>query len=128
VNPRLAFLLYPIVLLYIVDTSKLGRRLALPPFKHFPELEVLVTARRRDRRPIWTEARVEDPRLVRLGNIGDFRESGVRPDGKLVVWDTVRGEHLLGVGVEDERSDLGSSLERVETGGGSGVPKVDRSV
>ena len=45
-----------------------------------------------------------------------------------MVWDSVRGEELARVGVEDEGGDLGRSGEGVEAGGGGGVPEMNRSI
>ena len=127
-NPRLALLLDPILLLDIIDSAKLGRRLALPAFKHFPKLEVLVAACRCDCRSVRTQARMQDACLVGLRDIGHFAESRVGPDGELVIWDTVRGEDLLGVRIEDEGRDLRAGLERVEASRGASVPEVNRTI
>ena len=71
---------------------------------------------------------MEDPRLVRLGDIGDFGQSRVGPDTELVVRDPVRREEFPRVGVEDERGDLGRGDEGIQARRGGRVPEVDRAV
>lgn len=128
-DARLALLLDPVILIDLLRAhrspparSPLG---SLPHIKHLPKLQVLVTTRRGDGGAIRTEARVQDPRLVRLRDVGHLGERGVGPDGQLVVGNAVRGEEFFGVRVEDERGDLRRGDERVEARRGSRVPKVD---
>lgn len=59
---------------------------------------------------------MQDPRLVRVGNIDDFLERRVRPQGEVVVGYSVGREEFFRVRVPTERSDLGRGYERVESG------------
>jgi hypothetical protein len=94
----------------------------------FPKLDILITRAADNYVALGAESRVEYARIVRVTNLPDFVERGVRMHHDRIIRETMCGEDLFCKRGELNRGDLCGCGERVEPCARVRIPKVDGCV
>jgi len=90
----------------------------------FPKLDALITRAADDDVALGADRRVQYAGIVRVPNLANFVERGVRVHHERVVREAVRGEKFLCKRGEPNRGDLRGCGERVESRACIRIPEV----
>lgn len=91
---------------------------------YFPKFDILITRAADNYVALGAESRVEYTRIMRVTNLSDFVERGVRVHHDRIVREAMRGEELFCKRGELNRGDLCGCGERVESCARVRIPKV----
>ena len=89
-----------------------------------PKLDTLITRAADDYIALRANSRVQHAGIVRVPDLANFLERGIRVDHDRIVREAVRGEKLFCERGELDRGDLRGCGERVEACARVGIPKV----
>lgn len=98
--------------------------LCLPHFPYFPELEVLISRACTHRRPIRTQCRTDNPRIMRW-HLPDFLQRRISPQRKGIIRIPVCPENFFRMWGKNEGCDLSGSRQRSSSGAGGSGPEVN---